>query len=177
VDADWNCTPSAEASGSGFRWAAFRPAAFRPAAGTARFLLGEWSVAREISDHRSGRSGSFRGIARFRPDPGGRAGLVLSYREHGELSFGRHRGPASRALCYCERPDGAADVRFADGRAFYLLDLRAGYCQAEHPCGPDCYLVSLRVLSDDSYTETWRVTGPVKDYEMTTTYVRTGSQA
>ncbi len=150
-------------------------AVFRPAAGTARFLLGEWTVAREIRDYRAGQSGSFHGQARFVPEPGGRAG-ILRYSEHGELRFAGHRGPASRSLCYCERPDGSADVRFADGRAFYLLDLRAGQCQAEHLCGADRYLVSLRVLGSDSFAETWRVTGPAKDYEMTTTSIRTGSQ-
>lgn len=67
-------------------------------------------------------------------------------------------------------------MRFADGRPFYQLDLRAGHCRAEHQCGQDLYVVFLRVVSDDSFTETWRVTGPAKDYEMTTTFVRTGSQ-
>ena len=154
----------------------FRPTASRLAAGTARFLLGEWDVVREVRDYRSGRTGTFRGTARLAPEPAAGAGVVLSYRERGELTFGGHSGPASRSLSYRERPDGAADVRFADGRPFYRLDLRGGHWQAEHLCGADRYVVFLRVLSGDSFTETWRVTGPAKDYEMTTTYVRTGSR-
>ena len=154
----------------------FRPAAAKLAAGTARFLLGEWDVLREVRDYRSGQTGAFRGTARLVPEPGNSAGIVLSYREHGELTFASHRGPASRSLSYRERPDGTADVRFADGRPFYQLDLRAGHCRAEHQCGADRYVAFLRVLSGDSFTETWRVTGPAKDYEMTTTFVRTGSQ-
>ncbi len=171
MDSEQRCPPAAGVCG-----AVFRPGAARLAAGTARFLLGEWDVVREVRDYRSGRTGAFRGTARLEPAPGGSAGSVLSYREHGELTFAGHRGPASRSLSYRERPDGAADVRFADGRAFYRVDLRAGHCRAEHLCGADRYVVFLRVLSGDRFTETWRVSGPAKDYEMTTTYVRTGSQ-
>jgi Family of unknown function (DUF6314) len=166
VDVERSRPPAADAGG----------AVLRPAPNTARFLLGGWNVVREIRDHRSGETGSFRGTARLEPEPGGNAGIALSYRELGELTFGGHHGPATRSLSYRERPDGAADVRFNDGRPFYHLDLRAGHCQAEHLCGADRYLVSVRVLSDDSFAEMWRVTGPAKDYEMTTTYVRAGSQ-
>jgi uncharacterized protein DUF6314 len=186
VDAERTSPPTAAACDAAFSPAAsqlavFSPAAsgpslFRPVAATARFLLGDWSIAREVRDHRAGRPGSFCGKASFVPEPGGRAGLQLDYRELGELRMGRHRGPASRSLRYRERPDGAADVRFPDGRPFYRRDLRAGCCQAEHRCGADLYLVSVRVLSGDSFTERWRVTGPAKDYEMTSTYLRTGGQ-
>jgi hypothetical protein len=34
------------------------------------------------------------------------------------------------------------------------------------------YQVMVTLLSPDSYTETWRVTGPSKDYELQTTYTR-----
>lgn len=171
MDVERSCPPAAGVCGAGFR-----SAAAGLAAGTARFLLGEWDVVREVRDHRSGKTGAFRGTARLVPEPRGSAGIVLSYREHGELTFASYRGPASRSLSYRERPDGAADVRFADGRPFYQLDLRGGHCRAEHRCGADRYVVFLRVLSGDSFTETWRVTGPAQDYEMTTTFVRTGSQ-
>ena len=94
-------------------------------------------------------------------------GQVLEYTENGELEFGSHRGPACRSLIYRRRPDGAADVRFADGRDFYRLDLRSGSWQAEHPCRADQYLVTVTRLDADSFTETWQVTGPDKDYELT----------
>ncbi len=99
-------------------------------------------------------------------------GRVLAYDEHGELRFGSHRGPASRSLLYRDLADGSADVRFADGREFYRLDLRSGTWSAEHPCRADQYLVTVTRLSPDSFTEAWRVSGPAKDYELTTTYTR-----
>ncbi len=145
------------------------------ATSTASFLRGQWNLARELHDYRSGQCGSLRGSARFQPAPSDDGSSWLDYQEHGELTFGGHRGPASRSLRYRDLPDGTADVLFSDGRAFYRLDLRAGRCEAEHLCGADQYLVCVRVVSGDSFTETWRVTGPAKDYEMTTAYVRTGS--
>ena len=107
----------------------------------------------------------------------GLSGRVLAYRERGELRFGSHRGPASRCLLILDLGDGTADVRFADGREFYRLDLRSGACQAAHPCRADQYLVTVTQLSEDSYTETWRVAGPDKDYELVTNYTRAGIKA
>jgi hypothetical protein len=139
---------------------------------TIEFLCGDWDVERRISDRRASQDGVFRGTARFRPAAGGRE---LEYTEDGELLFGSHRGPARRSLIYREREDGAADVRFADGREFYRLDLRSGTWQAEHPCRADRYQVTVTRLSPDSFTETWQVTGPDKDYELETTYRRIGA--
>jgi hypothetical protein len=174
---------------------ASRGAGLALAGSTAEFLSGNWKVVRRISDHRTGQVGSFRGEASFRPYeaqlPGpaviphdvdqdeevGQAGRVLAYCEHGELQLGSHRGPASRSLLIRDRADGTADVLFADGREFYRLDLRSGTCRAAHPCRADQYLVTVTRLSPDSYTETWRVAGPAKDYELATTYTRAGSDA
>jgi Family of unknown function (DUF6314) len=148
--------------------------------GTLGYLAGDWDVVREIADHRTGVAGSFRGRASFRPgpaaaaEPAGLDGHVLDFAEHGELKFGAHRGPASRSLRYHGRSDGCADVRFADDREFYRLDLRSGSCRAVHPCGPDRYAVTVTWLSDDSFTEVWQVTGPAKDYDLTSVYTRAG---
>jgi hypothetical protein len=139
------------------------------AGGTVEYLCGDWDVVREISDYRGGQEGWFRGHARFRPSGDGQ---VLRYTEDGELEFGSHRGPASRTLIYASRPDGTADVRFADGREFYQLDLREGSWQAEHPCRADQYTVTVTRLTADSFTETWHVAGPGKDYELRTSYRR-----
>jgi hypothetical protein len=151
---------------------------------TIEFLRGDWNVERRITDRRTGQDGVFSGVARFRPAAGlqGAAGLqvttgaeVLEYTEDGELRLGSHRGPARRSLLYCGRANGEADVRFADGREFYRLDLRTGTWQADHPCRADRYHVTVTRLSPDSFTETWQVAGPDKDYELETTYRRAGT--
>ena len=133
------------------------------------FLRGDWSVERRIRDWRAGQDGSFHGTARFRASADG---CGLEYTEDGDLRFGSHHGPAQRRLIYLGCADGAADVRFADGREFYRLDLREGNWQAEHPCRADSYHVTVTRLSPDTFTEAWQVAGPGKDYELETTYRR-----
>jgi hypothetical protein len=147
-------------------------AAARLAGGTAAFLRGAWSIERELADHRCGARGSFTGHAEFlaTADP-----AVLRYTERGELRFGGHRGPASRALLYRELPDGAADVRFADGREFYRLDLCSGAWTARHDCGQDRYVVSHLVRAPGWLEERWEVTGPRKAYDSVTTLRRLDS--
>lgn len=136
---------------------------------TVGFLSGHWRVVREIRDHRSGHEGVFRGEARFVPAAGGQ---ILDYAEEGELRFGGHHGPARRTLRYLGRPDGSADVQFADGREFYRLDLSPGSCQAVHPCRADRYAVTVTRHGSDSFSEIWQVAGPDKDYELRATYER-----
>jgi hypothetical protein len=142
---------------------------------TLTFLAGSWRLQRSLSDHRSGASGSFTGTARLEPLPGGSAPAAgpggaalspaeLSYQEEGELRFGEHRGPASRSLIWIGLASGAAQVRFADGRPFCVVDLRPGEWAAGHPCNRDRYLVSYRVLGPDQFEERWQVRGPAKDY-------------
>jgi hypothetical protein len=136
---------------------------------TIEFLRGDWDVERQITDRRSGQDGVFRGRARFLPSADGGG---LEYTENGELHFGSHHGPASRSLSYLGRPDGAADVRFADGREFYRLDLQSGRCEADHPCRADQYHVTVTALGANAFSETWQVAGPGKDYELRTLYRR-----
>ena len=151
------------------------------AASTLDYLAGDWDVVREIADHRSGVAGSFRGRASFRlrpeseaADPGGQGCRMLELAEQGQLRFGAHYGPAGRSLLYHGCSDGSADVRFADGREFYHLDLRTGACRAVHLCRADRYAVTVTWLTADSFTEVWQVTGPAKNYDLTSVYTRTG---
>jgi hypothetical protein len=132
------------------------------------YLTGGWRIDRRLTDHRTGTAGSFAGPASFAPTDGS----LLHYLEEGELAFGGHRGPASRKLIYRGRPDGTADVQFADGRAFYHLDARSGSWRGHHDCGRDGYDVTGELLDAASYQEHWRVHGPGKDYEIVTRLTR-----
>jgi Family of unknown function (DUF6314) len=146
------------------------PPAVTQSGSTLAFLRGAWCLDRRLTDHRHGVSGTFCGEAEFAAtgDP-----QLLRYGEQGELRFGGHAGPAWRALLCRGLPGGAVDVRFADGREFYRLDLGSGRWRAKHVCaGRDDYVVTFRVLSPDLVEERWRVLGPDKDYVSVTTLRR-----
>ena len=130
---------------------------------TLAFAAGHWRIERVLDDHRSGTEGRFAGRAALTgPDlPGG----PLQYLETGELRFGTHTGPATRALRYQGLPDGTVDVRFADGHHFYRLDLRSGRCTAVHQCGADRYEITYLVLSDE---RRWKSAGGCADRTRTT---------
>lgn len=141
-----------------------------PVIDTLAFVCGGWQLDRVLTDHRSGIEGRFTGHALVAAAPGQPG--EWCYTEHGELRFAAHTGPASRRLRYQARPDGTVAVRFADGRPFYVLDLRTGQARAEHGCGPDHYLLTHQVLSPDLLEEEWRVRGPGKDYRAITRLAR-----
>lgn len=140
-----------------------------PVPDTLAFLRGQWRLDRRLDDRRSGLCGTFTGEAEFAAtdDP-----TVLRYTEQGELRFGAHTGPARRALLLRALRDGTADVRFADGREFYALDLRSGHWIARHGCGADEYVVSFQVRAAGWLEERWHVTGPRKAYDSVTTLRR-----
>jgi hypothetical protein len=134
----------------------------------AAFLRGAWRVHRRIVDHRLDVAGEFRGSASFEDDDAG----DLIYTERGELRFGGHRGPATRSLRYRVRGDAVLDVRFADGRDFYRLEVSGGRWHATHPCRADLYTVTGAITGPDGFTEHWHTTGPATDYDLFTDYTR-----
>jgi Family of unknown function (DUF6314) len=156
---------------------------------TLDFLRGHWQIERVLVDHRTGTRGHFTGSAAILPattqspvaSTGGPAAgpdrREASYTEQGELRFGPHTGPAQRVLGFQARPDGTIQVRFADGRPFYVLDLRPGHCQAEHPCHADRYRLTHVVYNTDLIEERWQVSGPDKDYHAITRLRRKPSLA
>lgn len=144
---------------------------------TLDFLLGTWRIARVIEDHRSRTCGSFDGMATLTTKTTHRdaaRGMRARYEEAGEMRLDGYVGHAHRLLEY--RREAADDPRlmlyFADGRPFVDLDLRSGAWQSDHPCGDDRYEIATFVRSDDLVQERWRVRGPTKDYDATTTLLR-----
>jgi len=141
--------------------------AYRPAQGLKTYFAGTWSYLRLLDDRRLGTQGSLLGIASFRPD-----GEGLTYDERGRMVFAGSETTATRRYRYGFPEDLRASVRFADGRSFHEMDLRAGADRFRHDCPPDLYEGQCRLLSDNAWQLEWRVAGPRKDLRLTTVYCR-----
>lgn len=144
-------------------------------ADTLGFLLGRWSIQRSLV-HRDGTVAAFVGTGIFtpRPDAGGSPRQRRArYEEAGDLRVGAYAGRATRQLDYAAGAGGGpVTVCFCDGRPFVDLDLSAGSWTAHHPCADDDYEITTRVLARDLVEERWRVRGPTKSYDATTTLTR-----
>ncbi|MFN0115949.1 MAG: DUF6314 family protein [Paracoccaceae bacterium] len=128
-------------------------------------FAGRWLVERAIDDARAGQTGHFGGQATFTPD-----GEALIYEEEGTLRLG-DAAPVHATRRYLWRQDGPdIAVLFPDGRPFHSF--APGAPGADHWCDPDSYRVAYDFARWPDWTARWRVTGPRKDYAMTSRYCR-----
>lgn len=136
---------------------------------TLDFLLGSWSIHREITDRRCGTAPMFNGeasVSRLGPDE-------ARYEERGVLTDGiGYRGRVWRVLLYRVGGLSSLTVCFSDGRPFHDLDLGRGSYEVEHRCGADCYRIGFAVPDEDTVLERWQVWGPRKDYGAATVWRR-----
>jgi hypothetical protein len=149
--------PSQSGAGCAFRLPSFR---------------GAWTIARTIAPE-----GALDGTASFSPRPDS----SLDYYEHGELRLTGGSFRAERRYVF-EPTESGFRVWFSGKprRLFHEITLRedrgALVGAATHLCGADTYESSYRLLSNDSFTVTHGVTGPRKNYVMTTHYTRIAAQ-
>lgn len=94
----------------------------------------------------------------------------IRWHESGVLVTGGRELPVYRTL-WVVRREGRWIVTFEDGRFFHPWTTGE---QVEHPCGADVYLGRIDVEQDASggriprWTVQWTVSGPAKDYTMST---------
>jgi len=130
-------------------------------------LTGRWRLMRRVADRFAGEM-TLEGWAAF-----GRSDRGLSYDEEGRWADGPMRGLTARRRDLWTFPaPGSVAVMFGDGRPFHRFEIAMGRAGAEHPCGPDLYRVRYRFDLPRGWRTVWRVTGPRKDYEMTSDYTR-----
>lgn len=129
-----------------------------------RDFLGLWRLSRVIEDARAGQVAQFEGRVVFTEAAGG---LVQS--EAGTLHL-PGQPPMTATRRYLWRP-GAARIAvfFEDGRFFH--DIVPGPVpEATHDCPPDHYHVAYDFTGWPGWSNRWRVTGPRKNYTMTSHY-------
>ena len=142
-----------------------------PVADLAAFLTGSWRIFRRIDDRLCGTTGRLSGAATFVSAPVG-----LLYEERGRLALGAYRGEADRSYTFVLTGPWTAEVRFADGRLFHLLDLSNGFAAVSHDCVPDRYDGLYRVDTPDRWTQAWCINGPRKQARLVTVYSRASRQ-
>lgn len=136
---------------------------------TEGWFRGGWRIARLVVDGRGRMTAAFAGTCRFEPD-----GEGLLCEEIGVLRHDGKRYRSGRVTLWRFSRGGAVEVRFADGRPFHAFTL--GRPEAVHLCGPDHYEVAY-TFGEDRFLSRWVVSGPTKDYVMTTRYRRLESWA
>lgn len=130
-------------------------------------LAGQWRFERDIVDRLAGCTKYVVGETTIADAGDGR----MRWYESGTLRDGDLELPVFRTLFLAERgPEWV--VTFDDGREFH--DWAPGE-NVVHLCGADTYRGRIDVAAGDrsAWTVVWTVTGPSKDYTMTTHLTRT----
>jgi hypothetical protein len=116
-------------------------------------LLGDWRLDRQLTDRRTGRSGTVRGQLTLR-----REGDQITWAEQGTLVWNGSRLAASRSYGLRQAEDGWW-LYFADGRPFHAW--RPGQW-VHHPCREDSYRGLITITGPDHWGTHWEVDGPAK---------------
>jgi hypothetical protein len=128
-------------------------------------LEGRWRLSRVIRDA-DGSEARLHGVAVFR-----REGDGFVQEEEGWLTLPGGGAPlrATRRYLWADG-EGGLEVRFEDGRPFHTVQLGVERPEAAHECAPDVYRVAYDFGDWPRWRAVWRVTGPRKDYVMTSDY-------
>ncbi|MGC0365315.1 hypothetical protein ABH922_003299 [Rhodococcus sp. 27YEA15] len=129
-------------------------------------LLGVWDFEREIVDRVADQVKRVAGRTDLTATDDGR----IRWYESGTLFDGDLQLQVFRTL-FIEKTDGQWAATFEDGRDFHRW---APGEDVEHLCGADTYRGRIDVVpgAAATWTVVWTVTGPTKDYTMTTHLTR-----
>jgi len=133
-----------------------------------RTLLGSWRFERVIDDRFAGDRKTVEGTITLAD-----AGPRVRWAEEGVLHLGGRDLPVTRTMFVEPRGDGWFVV-FEDGHDFNPWTTGE---QVQHLCGRDLYSGRIDVAERGgrgAWTVRWDVTGPEKDYTMTTRLRRGG---
>ncbi len=132
-------------------------------------LLGHWRLERTIEDRRGAATLGVSGTVLLETTDGG----AVRWHEVGVLRRpGAAPAEVSRRLLVvppAPESDEVWWVRFADGRPFHPW---LPGTDVEHPCAPDLYRGRVDLDLPSGWRVRWTVTGPAKDYTMSTTCSR-----
>ncbi|MEM7295720.1 MAG: DUF6314 family protein [Pseudomonadota bacterium] len=123
-----------------------------------------WLLKREITQTR-GRPARFDGLARVN--------RRWTYLEWGNLEVDGADYTAGRRYQWAP-VEGGFDISFEDGAPFH--EMRFARPVAQHFCAPDDYQVVYDFSDWPKWRSTWTVSGPRKDYVMSSLYAPFNAQ-
>jgi hypothetical protein len=136
------------------------------------YLEHRWRFHRQVVHHHDNQVAYINGTASWQDMNKSDAVPALLYREIGTIQLAAYTGTATQKYCYTFPSHKVAEVYFSDGHFFYTLDLTTSHCEIQHPCGEDMYHGVFDAISETTYQQIWRVTGPHKDYTSHTIFTR-----
>lgn len=137
-------------------------------------LVGRWDFSRTIDDRLTGTQSTVVGHTDLVAESAER----VRWHEEGILYTDDRELEVFRNL-YVVLQDGSWNVTFEDGRYFHPWVPGEN---VEHPCGADMYVGRISAVESGSdaravarWTVQWKVSGPRKDYTMTTVLTAPGA--
>lgn len=131
-------------------------------------FAGAWAVSRRVDDRLAGQVVQAEGQVVLKPGDGG----DLIYDEVLSLHIpGRAAMKATRRYLWRSDDEGIR-VCFDDGRFFHRITLGAAESADTHDCPPDLYAGRYDFSRWPHWSAEWKVSGPRKDYVMTTVFMR-----
>jgi hypothetical protein len=126
-------------------------------------LLGDWRLARRLTDQRSGLSGTVSGRLSLRSERG-----QITWVEQGTLLWNGSRLPVSRSYRLLRSEEGWR-VYFSDGRLFHAW-IPGQWVR--HLCREDTYRGLITITGSDHWGTLWEVNGPDKAQRIITSFRR-----
>jgi hypothetical protein len=130
-----------------------------------RSLEGQWQLTRTISN-----KGSMTGTALFtKTTP-----QLLHYREEGVLTLANGTSHNASQKYIYRLLDNKISVFVAETpeRLLHDLEFDADVATGKHLCLLDCYNATYKFLNEHSFTLTYKVNGPQKDYTIHTLFIK-----
>ena len=128
---------------------------------------GDWKLRRRIQDHLTGARSKLEGRSTFTPENGG-----LKCLETGMLALQGQKPMQANRTYFWREMGGEIEVQFEGGDPFHQFQPLVASVTASHFCAPDQYDVTYDFSGWPNWSAEWRVTGPRKDYVMTSHFTR-----
>jgi len=129
-------------------------------------ILGQWELTRNIKDKLNDKIFNLIGISIFTEN---NASYVCN--ETGIIKSDNFQSKAHQTYSWLLKPKGW-EISFLNGNFFHDLELVMCDQQVYHKCNNDIYRGFFKLNLPTDFSVTWNVSGPRKDYQSQSYYIR-----